>query len=507
MTGATQVLPLALLALSSTAAATLTVGQTFLTGGPDPRTGSNGWALTSHGVAEKLFTVNKKDEIVGQVAKSVAKVSDKVWDVALKAGYKFSDGTVVNAEHVAACLAELNKANSAATSSLGTMTVTAVDSVTVRIESTRVTHVMDAVLAEWVFAIYRKDSGGNYVFTGPYAIETFTDNHIDLVPNRHYDAAHEERQKIVLKKFADGDALAAAVEENAVDIAFHLPIHALAKLRKEGARVKSFEVGYHYMAFHNMDTLQDVRVRQAIDQVLNRVALAQALAGGHATRSLFPDFSPYYVDGSEMHGQEANAKALLDAAGWVVRNGKRVKDGEELTVRLVAYPHRPGLVIMQPVIAAQLEALGITVTTVLTTMEWSTTQKIIDDRSFDLLLWAQHTLPAGDPLWFLSSFFRSDGGNNHGNLKSAEVDKLLDELSVAEEHTARVAAAAAAQHGHPCGGAGVESGDAVLARGAERPDGGLRAVRVGLLRHPLRPALHEHGLQRGEAKAGAVRGT
>ena len=25
---------------------------------------------------------------------------------------------------------------------------------------------------------------------------------------------------------------------------------------------------------------------------------------------------------------------------------------------------------------------------------------------FDMLLWAQHTLPAGDPKWFLDTFFR-----------------------------------------------------------------------------------------------------
>ena len=41
---------------------------------------------------------------------------------------------------VAAALTELNKANSAARASLGTMTVTAPKALTVRIESTLVTH-------------------------------------------------------------------------------------------------------------------------------------------------------------------------------------------------------------------------------------------------------------------------------------------------------------------------------------------------------------------------------
>ena len=99
---------------------------------------------------------------------------------------------------------------------------------------------------------------------------------------------------------------------------------------------------------------------------------------------------------------------------------------------------------MQPVIAKTLEALGIAVNSVVTGDDWSETQQVIDDRSFDLLLWAQHTLPAGDPLWFLSTFFRSDGGSNHANLASPTVDSQLDILSVVEERNERVLSTLAA---------------------------------------------------------------
>ena len=60
------------------------------------------------------------------------------------------------------------------------------------------------------------------------------------------------------------------------------------------------------------------------------------------------------------------AGTLLDQAGWTLSGGKRKKDGEELNIRLVAYPHRPGLVIMQPIIADALTNLGINVETILT---------------------------------------------------------------------------------------------------------------------------------------------
>jgi peptide/nickel transport system substrate-binding protein len=161
------------------------VGQTFMAGAIDPTSGSTGWALTSHGISEKLFTVDKDGNIVGQVADSVERVSDNVWEVTLKDGYKFSDGTDVTAQAVADALTELNTVdpNGAGMASVGTMTVTAPSDGVVRIETERATHVMDAVLAEWVFTVYKKD-GDEFVFTGPYAVDAFVGGgHIDLVPN------------------------------------------------------------------------------------------------------------------------------------------------------------------------------------------------------------------------------------------------------------------------------------------------------------------------------------
>jgi len=430
--------------------APVVVGQTFLAGGLDPTVDSTPWALTSHGISEKLFTVDKDGNIVGQVAESVSKVSENVWEVMLKPNYKFSDGTEVTAQHVATCLQELNTKNSNAQSQLGQMTVTvpgggANPHLKVRIQSERPTHVMMAVLAEWVFVVYMKDTNGNFIFTGPYKVDTFSSSLISLTPNTHYPQA-SERPQLKIRKYADGHALAEGMKNQEVDIGFHLPIDRLTEMRRTaGVRVKSFEVGYHYMAFHNMNRLPDLRVRRAIDIAIDRQALSQALAGGKGTRSLFPDNSPFYSDTSDPHGDMSAAAALLDEAGWTLTNGKRVKDGQELTINLVAYPHRPGLVIMQPVIAEALTALGITVTQTLTGQDWSETQAIIDARSFDMLMWAQHTLPAGDPLWFLNTFFRSDGGKNYPGLQSSAVDTLLDTLSLREQHTARVAATVAAQ--------------------------------------------------------------
>jgi len=425
------------------------IGKTFLAGGTDPTDGSTGWALTSHGIAEKLFTVDRQGNIVGQVAESVSKIDTLTWEVTLKAGYKFSDGTAVTAQHVANALTELNTVNSRAQASLGAMTVRAVADLKVSIVSERATPVMDAVLAEFVFVVYLKQGPSAFVFTGPYAVETFVaGDRIELVPNAHYPQA-VERPLIVVKKFSDGGSVSEALEAGSLDMGFHLPVDRLPALRQvSGLALKSFEVGYHYMMFHQIrrSPLSDLRVRKAVDLAIDRKALSQALAGGTATRSLFPDNTPYFLDSSDPHGDKSGAEALLDEAGWSMGgNGKRAKNGTNLTLTLVAYPQRPGLVIMQPLVEQALTALGITVTSITTSgASWDQLDQIMADNDFDLLMWAQNTLPAGDPQWFLNAFFRSDAGNNLAGLNSSSIDGLLDALALAETGLPRRSAAAEA---------------------------------------------------------------
>lgn len=254
---------------------------------------------------------------------------------------------------------------------------------------------------------------------------------------------------MLIKKFDDGHKLAAAAISKTIDVGMHLPVDTLPDVRGvAGMHIKTFEVGYHYMAFHNMrkPALADVRVRRAIDVAVSRTALVEALSGGHATRSLFPDFTAYFLNTSDtsLSGDATQAAALLDAAGWTLSNGKRSKEGQDLTIKLVAYPQRPGLVIMQPVIAQTLTNLGITVESVVTSgKNWDELDALMAAHDYDVLMWAQHTLPAGDPATFLNSVFRSgERYANHAGFSSSRVDSLLDALTVVEEHEARVAATA-----------------------------------------------------------------
>ena len=165
----------------------MTIGQTFLAGNDDPGQGSTGWALVSHGVGEKLFTVDSDDKLVPQLATTAVRTSTNLWTITLAPNRFFSDGSPVTAADVAASLGRTNELNNAAQSSCGEMTFTALeDGLTLTIATTIATPVMVSVLAEWAFVVYKTLSGGSRIFTGPYAIDSLTETELIGSPNKYY---------------------------------------------------------------------------------------------------------------------------------------------------------------------------------------------------------------------------------------------------------------------------------------------------------------------------------
>jgi peptide/nickel transport system substrate-binding protein len=423
--------------------ARVTVAQTFVAESLDPTDGSAGWALVSHGVAETLFTVDRHGEIVPRLAEAIESRDDGSWVVTLRADRRFSDGTPVTAAEIAAALTRVTDRNPAARASAGRLHATALSDRELLITPERPTPVMASVLAEWPLAIARMTDRGP-LFTGPFAVAEFEPGaRLLLVPNPHFpDAAR--RPVVDLRRIADGQALALGLKAGEFDLAFNLPAEALDLLRADPAlTVKSFPVAYQYMMWLNTRTpaLADSRVRRAIALAIDRDELVKAIRAGQPSRSAYAGYFPFAGEASPARDPAA-AAALLDEAGWRVGpDGRRSRAGQPLTLFLWAYPQRPDLVTMQPVLRAQLAAIGIGVETRLTE-EPTTTARA---GAFDLLLWAQHTAPAGDPAFFLRLFLSPDGANNFAGVDEPRLSKILDRLGEVGEPAARVTLAKEAQ--------------------------------------------------------------
>lgn len=429
----------------ATANEPLRVGATFITSGVDPAKGSNGWALTSHGVGENLFTVDRQGKLVPELAEKAERTGDLTWAITLKADRKFSDGTPVTAAALAEGFERTFANNKAALATGGKLTFAATDDLTLNVSTEKPVPLIQALFAEWPLIAYKPAAeDGKAIFSGPYEIADFkVDAAIELRPNAHFEGA-SQRAPVTLKRFGDAQTMALAFQSGELDLAFGLPSEVVARLKSDPSlTVKSFSVGYQYFAFLNTarPALQNKSVRQALDLAFDRNELAAAINGGTPATGAYAPYFPFA--GKQARPTDpAKAAALLDAAGWTKgTDGIRAKDGKVLKLLAITYPQRPDLVTMLPVAKAQLARIGVALDT-----------QIVDNISeaaaggnFDIALWAQHTAPSGDPAFFLNSMLRSGASLNYTKYASPEFDTIIDRFATTGDPDKRIQIAIAAQ--------------------------------------------------------------
>lgn len=436
------------------------VGQTFMAESLDPASSSRiGWSLVSHGVGEKLYELDSQGQLVPNLASSIVRTGygGDTWEVTLASDRHFSDGSPVTADDVVFSLGRTNTNQGQARASVGRMTLTKLGALKLSIKTEINTPVMPSVLAENSWVIHKSFQGDplplkeNLVFTGPYAVKAHntTSGVLHLIPNTHYPNALQ-RVSITIKRYSTGQAVTEAFKAGEIDMGFNLPAQDVPAFNwAEDVTVKSYAVGYQYMMHFNTKRtkLADKKVRQAIALIIDRPKLAVATAPSgmdvttSAATSPFPSNTPWGAAHDPLPTDTTEAGRLLDEAGWLVASdGIRTKGGVQLSLDMAYYTFRADLVTMAPIIQQQLAAVGV-----LATPRVQDDGQFIEGQagSFDLMLWAQNTLPAGDPNVFLQTFFKTQNledpnildpwaSQNFARYSSAVIDDALEVLSPAE---------------------------------------------------------------------------
>lgn len=415
----------------------LVVGQSFLTDSLDPAQGAAGWALQSHGVAETLFTVDRQGRVVPHLAESVRRDGEG-FVIRLKPDLKFSDGAPLDASALKASLERATRENPRARAQTGALTLEVLNARELRMKPERPVAAIDSVLAEFPLAIHRFDGTAAHM-TGPFRVVEFRRGEsLRLEPNPHYRDAGS-RPSVNIRRIGDAQTLALALESGEVDIAFNLAPETLPRLqRRAGLTVKSTPVAYQYMMLLNTakPPFDDARVRRAVDLAVERATLAAAVQGGEAANGMFPRVFPFASETPRPTDIRA-AERLLDEAGWRAgAQGARAKDGRPLEFTLTTYPQRPDLIVLAPVLRAQLERLGFRVR--VETSEAITAQ--LQAKRFDAALWAMHAAPGGDGAFVFEQYLRSGGPSNFMSFADPALDAALDRLREIDAAQARASA-------------------------------------------------------------------
>lgn len=402
----------------------LIIAQPFLADTLDPAAGNTGWSLQSHGVAETLFTVGRRGEVQPNLATG-ANRDGEAWRVTLLPGLRFSDGEAADAPAIAQSLLRALRDNPRAAAGLGAATrVEATDATTVRITPERPVGAIAPLLAEFPLVVARRVGDANH-FTGPWRVtELRRGDRLNLEANPHFRDGRA-RPAVTIRRVTDPNALAIGLEAGAFDLAFGLAAENLPRLRGRGLEIHSTPVAYQYMLMLNQRhaALADARVRRALSLGIDRGQLIRLLGGGRTATGLFPDFMPWALEADLPH-DPARAAALLDEAGWNLRDGLRRRGDAVLSITLTAYPQRPDFATLAPLVRAQWEALGIRIRT--EAVEAIT--PAMQQGRFEAAFWTNHTAPGGDPSFTLEQYFRSNGPLNWLGAQDPALNATLDAL-------------------------------------------------------------------------------
>lgn len=409
---------------------TIVIGNTSIIDTVDPvHNGSNAWSLTADGVSETVFMQDKDGNLVSRFVDSIEQKDDLTWEIKLKSGVKFSDGTDVDAQAFCDSMNSIMQNNEMASSSAGMITFTATDDATVTLTTERETTVMTSVLCEYNMVVCKDNGDSSYVFTGPYVIDSMDPGvELDLVPNEYYDDRAADRSNVVIKGFSDAATMQQAFESGEIDMAFTVTPETAGILQGEGYTTKDFDAGYQYFMVVNSkenETLSDLKLRQAINVGINREDMVTALKGGRVANGFFAQYYSFAGDVQETYDPE-QAKSLLEEAGYTDTDGDGFvdKDGEKLTLKLVTYPSRPDLSVLMQLVVSELNDIGIDATTEMT----DSIGNYVKTEEFDIAFWAQHTAPTGEPTYSLSQFFRTGAAYNNNAYSNEKVDELLDQM-------------------------------------------------------------------------------
>ncbi|WGX98174.1 ABC transporter substrate-binding protein [Nocardioides sp. L-11A] len=257
----------------------------------------------------------------------------QVFELTLREGATFSDGSPVDAEAVSTWLEYFSKGAGAFTALMGTVdAVEAVDALTVRLTLAESNPLIPYLLSEsanWGAvsspkAVATPDVlGTETVGAGPYMLDpdqSISDKKYVLVPNPHYDKPDAVKwDRVVVDIIPDANARLQAQSTGQIDVAWG-DLTTVAAAEKSGLEVVGRPSGTGGLIFADRagdGPVGDVRVRQALNYAIDREAITEGLVGenGEPTSQLFAtDVESLLRDHYDYDVERA--KSLLAEAGY-----------------------------------------------------------------------------------------------------------------------------------------------------------------------------------------------
>lgn len=335
------------------------------------------------------------------LAESWTPSPDKLtWTFKIRSGAKWSDGQPVTAKDAAFTFNRMLDDENARTANgsyvTNFATVTAPDDTTLVIKTKTVQSDMNLldvpIVPEHVWAPIKDlndpktdDISVVGVSDGPYQLTEYKQNeYVKFKANKDYWRGAPKVDELQLLVFKDAEAAVNALRQGEVDVINRLTPTQFDALKGQpniatnaapGRRYDEININFGVQNSTNQPigdgnpALKDIRLRKAIVQAIDRQAVVDRVAGGHAqvgTGIVPPIYQTYHWEPSgadQVKFDIAAANTALDQAGYTKGpDGVRIAPGgAKLELRLTGHANRPYDQRLAQYVSGWLKDIGITV--------------------------------------------------------------------------------------------------------------------------------------------------
>ena len=405
-------------------------------------------ATISEHMAETLIYMDVDGSLQPSLAVSWEPAADDMsWDLTLREGVEFHDGTPFNAEAVKINLDRFMEKAPYAFLLSEVSDVEVVEDHLVRIHLERAfapiaSHLSHSFIAMQSPASLEALAEGEFVEgpvgTGPFKYETWNRGQdIVMVRNDNYWGDVPQLDSVTFRFIPEEGSRVVALESGEVHAIMAVPPTEIDRLKGvDGIDVvEETSVRVIYLGFNqDLEIFEDVRVRQALNYAVDKQAIVDTIFQGVGSPSTSP-VVPAIFGYTEMETYEYDvdkAKELLADAGY----------GDGLDITLYHPTGRyPQDASVAEAVQAMLADVGINAT--LETLDWGTYLETViiepelAQHDIFMLGWGTMTLDSDYGLYALFHSSQFPPSNNVSYYVNEDVDALLDEARVTADRAAR----------------------------------------------------------------------
>ena len=434
---------------------TLNAGVIWLSSPLDPV--ESGWTANQSGFSENLFRLSAADlSPEPWLATAAVQIDPLTWEIGLRSGVVFHNGTVMDAEAVKASLERVIRLSPASAESLAIDSITVQDEQTIILTTLEPRPTLPGLLTAPATAITDAAAAdaageGNFIdagaLTGPYVpTEYILEERLESVAHDDYWGGPPALAGINQIAIPDTNSRELALQAGDIDFAMNISPEGMGILDAQpGLSTQTAGIGTSVVMWwvnFERGTLADPLVRQAVAHAIDRQSIADLVApagtGSYADK-LLPEALVTCPGVTGPGFDPARSRELLAQAGYADTDGDGFVDkaGEPLEIVIGGYPQRFQLPIMAEAAQAMLADVGIRADVQIT--EWST----VKEPTWDLFGWYNNVVDAGDPVLNVSKFVGleadadSSAANNYGHYDNSGLVPIVAQAGAVSDREQR----------------------------------------------------------------------